>query len=64
LGQGIVPLEDIMLSLSDAGYGGYYEFESVVSLPLSERVDYVRAARTWFDGFCERNTRGFSGTAR
>jgi sugar phosphate isomerase/epimerase len=54
LGQGVVPLEQMLLSLDDAGYRGFYEFESVRSMPKSERVDFVRTAREWFEGFWEQ----------
>lgn len=61
---GPLPLEDIILSLVSAGYDSFYEFESVKSLRRSERVDYVRGARAWFDGFWERNVRASTERAR
>lgn len=49
LGQGVVPVADMMLAIDASGYSGFYEFESARRLPRSERVGYVREGAEWFD---------------
>ncbi len=47
LGEGIVPLEDMLMAIDAAGYHGFYEFESVRRLPKDDRTQYVIRAREW-----------------
>lgn len=42
LGDGDVPLAEIVGALEASGYRGFYENENIVSLPRSERVEFVR----------------------
>jgi sugar phosphate isomerase/epimerase len=48
LGDGCVPLVEMVSALQAAGYRGFYEFESIQNMPKGERTDFVIAARRWF----------------
>jgi sugar phosphate isomerase/epimerase len=49
LGQGVVPLAEMVAAVDAVGYRGFFEFESIRSLPKSERVEFVAQGRDWLD---------------
>jgi sugar phosphate isomerase/epimerase len=48
LDEGEVPLRELVLDFDAAGYRGWYEHEVLTKEP-TDRVQFVRAARAWFD---------------
>jgi sugar phosphate isomerase/epimerase len=49
LGQGVVPLVDLMRMVDVAGYCGPYESELLIKLPHDACVEAARSARLWFE---------------
>src|SRR4051794_38627044 len=46
---GDVPLADIVSNLEAAGYGGWYEDETIARIPRDERLAVLVASREWFE---------------
>ena len=48
LGEGEIPLRELILAFDEAGYSGWYEHEVLTKEP-EDRVQFVRDACAWFD---------------
>ncbi|MCU1362941.1 MAG: Xylose isomerase domain protein barrel [Acidimicrobiaceae bacterium] len=49
LDKGVIPVEEMIRALHDAGYRGFYENEVLVRTERAACIEAVRSAREWFD---------------